>query len=863
VHMRTRSLPTKREFWRSIFILQTWTNVVAAVFIIAYLWPALSFTADQIVGIMGVLAVLVAVLMPPYGVMFYRWYAPILEYLASPAPEEVPREVRLAAFGVVTDLPRRQFFGAFALWLLFGFPGSLYMYLTFDDFSLDSMVVLFTAIASGGLISSVIGFFVMKNHLEEIRTALSRGLPEPALRRGVVRPVSVRAKLFVSTSGLILVTLIFGVSVTNVRGKLVIERFVTETQEEILDHVLAALDGGAPLERAIEAARGSPRGVVQEFAVVDLERARAGTLDAPPLVAAEIRAILEQPSGRSTRVDTPNGFAWKPLPGDTGQVLVAIKPLEALGGGFFESQKAFLALIAVAFVAAVATARFVSGDFGSAIDALRSEVRRIAEGDLRIEPTYESEDDLGDLARSVEEMAFSLRETVAQVAGAASRVEDTAREIEKASSGVNRVAGAQSQSIQRVSQEMDQVSLRAREISTSASSLASSVEDSSSAILQLKTVGEELHEFTADLAQRVDATAGSVEAMSGSIGQVAQNTHQLSEVAAGAVARTREMAAESRTVEKSADETETLYEGVIETAERGSQRVTDTIGGMRSTRETVEDARRVVRGLASRTEDIGSIVTVIDDIADRTSLLALNAAIIAAQAGEHGRAFSVVATEIKTLADQVRAKTQEIGEVVSAVTEEAAQAVDLIERGTTSAERGVTLSSEAGNALEAITTAIRASGERIHEIVGAVHEQALGAEEVASLMDRLNVDLGGIRDASDEEARESERVQGISSAIQEIAKSVHRGAEEQVSNASHIASGIDTVSASTSQINAALGAQSGACDQVVSFLEHMLGRNRETESSVEHLDRTMRELLAEAEDLRAAVERFVLEDESS
>jgi methyl-accepting chemotaxis protein len=159
--------------------------------------------------------------------------------------------------------------------------------------------------------------------------------------------------------------------------------------------------------------------------------------------------------------------------------------------------------------------------------------------------------------------------------------------------------------------------------------------------------------------------------------------------------------------------------------------------------------------------------------------------------------------------------------------------------------------------------AIGTSGDRIHEIVGAVHQQAMGAEEVASLMESLNADLAGIRDASEHEARQSESVQGISSAIQEIAQSVQRSTEEQVTNASHISGGIETVSASTSQINAALSAQSEACDQVASFLESMLGQNRETESSVGHLDRTMRELLAEAADLRAAVERFVLEDETS
>ena len=410
---------------------------------------------------------------------------------------------------------------------------------------------------------------------------------------------------------------------------------------------------------------------------------------------------------------------------------------------------------------------------------------------------------------------------------------------------------------------MEQVSLRAREISASAGSLASSVEASSSAILQLKTVGEELHEFTIGLSKRAEETAGSVLEMTENIGKVAQKTHQLSEAAEVTVTRTGEMASDARTVEENANETETLYGRVIDTAVQGSGRVSETLRGMQSTRESVEDTRQVVRDLASRTKDIGSIVTVIDDIADRTSLLALNAAIIAAQAGKYGGSFAVVAGEIKALAGQVRVKTREIGDVVSAVAEEAARAAELIERGTASAERGVALSSEAGEALEAISGAIRSSGDRIHEIVEAVRQQATGAEEVASLMERLNAEFAGMRDASEREARQSESVRAISSTIQEIAGSVQGGAREQVTNASHIAGSIETVSASTNQIQAALGAQSEACDQVAAFLERMLGQNRETESSVGHLNTTMRELLAEAADLRAAVERFILEEETS
>jgi methyl-accepting chemotaxis protein len=857
--MKTRSQTDGRHFWRSIFVLQTWTNVVAVGFIVAYLWPALTFTLGQASEIAAIVAVLVVLLMPPYGALFYRWCAPILEYLNSPDPQAVSEEVRLAAFGVVTDLPRRQFLGSLGLWLAFGVPSSYYLYRAFDDFSLDSAIVLVAAITSGGLLSSVIGFFAVKNHLEQTRNRLARELPDPELRRRAARPVSVRAKLFVSTSGLILVTLIFGVSVTNVRGKLSVERFITDAQVEILGAVRAALREGASLEEALAAIRGPAQGVVRQFEIIDLSQARDGGIDLPPLGDAEIRAILADPSGDSAALDTANGFSWLHLPDGSNRALVAITPLTTSGGGALESQSAFFALIAVALAAAVLVARFIAADFAAAIDALRAEVRRIAEGDLRIEQTYESEDDLGDLARSVEEMALALRDTVRQVAGAANRVEGTARAIEKASAGVNEVAREQSQSIQRVSGEMDQVSLRAREISTSAGSLSDSVEASSSAILELKTVGEELHQFTVDLWQRADATGSSVDEMSENIRAAAESTHRLSQEAAGAAGRAGQMAADSRSIEQSASETETLYGSVIESAEQGSHRVTETIGGMRSIRDSVEEARGVMRELADRTGDIRNIVTVIDEIADRTSLLALNAAIIAAQAGEHGRAFAVVAGEIKALADQVRAKAHEIDEVIASVGEEATRAVSCIERGTSSVERGVVLSREAGNALETITTATRGSGGRIHEIVGAVQQQARGAAEVAALVDQLNDGLGRIREASDREADQSERVRSIAAAIREIATSVHGGAEEQVNNANHLAGGIETVNANTHQIEKALGAQSQACDQVVSVLERMLGRNHDTEESAGSLDRTMRELLSEAVDLRVAVEHFTLE----
>ena len=123
---------------------------------------------------------------------------------------------------------------------------------------------------------------------------------------------------------------------------------------------------------------------------------------------------------------------------------------------------------------------------------------------------------------------------------------------------------------------------------------------------------------------------------------------------------------------------------MVKSAENGQAKVRQTIEGMNEIREATETAEQVIKSLGRRTKEIGAIVDVIDDVADETNLLALNAAIIAAQAGEHGRAFSVVADEIKDLADRVLASTKEIGTLISAVQEESGNAIGAIEKGTRS-----------------------------------------------------------------------------------------------------------------------------------------------------------------------------------
>ena len=147
--------------------------------------------------------------------------------------------------------------------------------------------------------------------------------------------------------------------------------------------------------------------------------------------------------------------------------------------------------------------------------------------------------------------------------------------------------------------------------------------------------------------------------------------------------------------------------------------------------EAVGRAASTVRELGSRAEQIGAVIEVINDIADQTNLLALNAAIEAARAGEHGRGFAVVADEVRKLADRTMKATDEISTSIEAIQADTRGAVDQMETGNKSVEHGMGLANEAGEALRTIMAGSQQVLEVIEQIASATEQQASAAEEIS------------------------------------------------------------------------------------------------------------------------------------
>ena len=375
---------------------------------------------------------------------------------------------------------------------------------------------------------------------------------------------------------------------------------------------------------------------------------------------------------------------------------MAITPMVGLQADLRSLAGTLSAFLGLAAAISTGLVLLFAGDVGQATSALAEAAQRMSQGDLRHRRDFESDDELGQLARTYEETCDSLRTLIGDVTQAAQRVDSAAGELSSVSQGVATTAGAQSHEMDRVHRAMEQIHQQVNDLSGAAEHLNKSTEEAGGAIEELGATGEQLRDTAGALSGQVDDVLGSIEEVIRSSHRVAESSETLSEAASETSANMEQMASAMRTVDVTAEKMAQLADAVQQSAEAGRVRVSETIEGMQDIQRATETAGRVVRRLVEAAKEIGAILGVISDVADETNLLALNAAIIAAQSGENGRAFSVVADQIRELAERVLASTNQIASMIRALQEESGNAVGAIDQGTKSVLAGVERSAQAG-----------------------------------------------------------------------------------------------------------------------------------------------------------------------
>ncbi len=236
------------------------------------------------------------------------------------------------------------------------------------------------------------------------------------------------------------------------------------------------------------------------------------------------------------------------------------------------------------------------------------------------------------------------------------------------------------------------------------------------------------------VAKRVGASASSLSKISA---QVAESSHHQNVAAATTASAVDAMSASITQVSSHANSTETISRNASELSQEGRNIVHSAIQEMQNTAGAISQLSSMIENLDRRSDDISAILNVIKDIADQTNLLALNAAIEAARAGEQGRGFAVVADEVRKLAERTGQSTTQITGMVNSIQEETRRAVGTMQICCAQAERSVALATHAGQSLEQINGGADHTQRMVSEIVLATREQTTTGANIAQNIEKI------------------------------------------------------------------------------------------------------------------------------
>jgi methyl-accepting chemotaxis protein len=480
-----------------------------------------------------------------------------------------------------------------------------------------------------------------------------------------------------------------------------------------------------------------------------------------------------------------------------------------------------LGMALLALVAAVGLASIGSRVIIRPVLHLAENARNLSNGDLTQRAEIRSSDEIGDLSFAFNTMAANLEKTVSKLVRSQAQLKTVVETVGSRSRTVAERVDDQRSMIDNTYHSIDQLNNGVRKITDNVEALSAASEETSSSMLEMVASIEEVSRHTDTLYSSVEDTASATGQMATSINEVDQNVDYLSNFVTDTSSSMVEMSASIAQVESNAAKSYDLALAVADAAESGMKAVRETIDGMEQIRHSVSESNAVITRLGERSTAIGKILNVIEDIAEQTNLLALNAAILAASAGEHGKGFSVVAAEIRDLSERTASSTREIANLIRSVQDEVGNALRSMSAGTKLVADGVSLSHEAGKALNNILESSTKASEMGKEIAAATREQAKGSETVTQSVGRLQELVSQINKATTQQAQGSNHIMKAVESMREVTRYVRQAMVEQRSGSSMISASAERMIDMIHEIFQVAAGQATESEKIVATMERV------------------------------------------
>ncbi|MDH5768074.1 MAG: methyl-accepting chemotaxis protein, partial [Nitrospirota bacterium] len=496
------------------------------------------------------------------------------------------------------------------------------------------------------------------------------------------------------------------------------------------------------------------------------------------------------------------------------------------------------------------------------IHSIQKAAESLREGDLSFKVDVKTKDEIGMLSAAINSTLHSLSNVLRRARNGAKRAAVAAEKADVESKKMSEGSKLESEAVANISTSIEEMNAVVAEVSEGTNALAASAEGTAASMEEMVTSIGQVANDAHELSSEVDATSALIEEMSAATKQVADNTKELSAESEETLSAIEEISSSINEVEQNAKESAKLSEKVKNDASTyGIASIDKTMQGMQNIKVSVEKTANFINKLGGRSDEIGKILNVIDEITDQTTLLALNAAILAAQAGEHGRGFSVVADEIKSLAERTSFSTQEIAALIQAVQKEMKDAVQAMDEGIISVEDGFKVAKEAGDALGKIVESAARSSEMAFSIERSTTEQVKGTKLVSKAMERVKDMVEQIAKATSEQNKSALLLTKATEKMRDVSTHVKTATGEQQINTKQISGAIELVSEKSQQIARAINEQRSGLAQILNSIEKIKDIPKSNMHTAFDISRSLKGLLKNTELVTSEMEMFKIVEE--
>jgi methyl-accepting chemotaxis protein len=487
---------------------------------------------------------------------------------------------------------------------------------------------------------------------------------------------------------------------------------------------------------------------------------------------------------------------------------------------------------------------------------------RVGGGDLTARVNVPTRDEFLDLADH-------LNSTLAKLAAIIERVDQSYESISQVNVGIAQVytdvqegidqqAGLALETMESVTSNKKMID----EVTGGIHVLENSSNDSFSSVMEMGASIEEVSSMSDSLFNSVNESNSAIEGLSNSIEQISKNLVTLSNAAEETSGAMNEMSASIVQVRGNAESTAQDAVQMTQVAEEGAQVSRNAREGMGAIKESSAMVSQTISLVSDRIEEIDEILRFITDITGKTNLLALNAAIIAAQAGAQGKGFGVVADEINELAQSTKAQTNRIADVIEGLREEVVRASEAVEESNRKVDEGVSLTEETTKALEGIMDNTMLVSHRIEEIAQTTSEQASTSNRVLETTQNLTESVGNIKALSEQQSEAGEKLLQMSKLIQHAAEKVKTSTEEQTLTSQQINKDLTRITDTVRNISESTEIQVVNGAKVLRLTEDLTGVIQRNGETVHGLQGVIDELNQRMEALHRDLEIFITEKDS-